>query len=131
MKQLKPLVILSLISGFNLSITHSAEPPVSAQPPTHRELLELLSGNSTKGIWDKKHYLQYFDRNRSTRYQEEGRRPSNGIWRVNQQGQYCSIWPPSSFEVCYDLLVDGTQIYWKSGDHYQPASLIQGNIFNQ
>ncbi len=115
----------------NTASVFAAKPPANAMPPSSVELVQLLSGNSNDGVWEGRAYRQYFSPDGSTRYQEENSRPSSGSWKVNDSGEYCSIWPPSSRWVCYKLLIHGNDIYWQSGEKYFHARVIQGNIFQQ
>ena len=121
---------ISIVLSFYVSVIYAVQPPDEASAPTQQPFIDMLSGNSNKGDWTGIAYLQFFAKDGTTRYQEEGRRPASGTWRVNTQGQYCSIWPPSATETCYDVLISGDKIYWKSADVYYEATLIKGNIFN-
>jgi hypothetical protein len=82
-----------------------------------------------QGSWAGRPYLQYFDPGGSTRYREQGGNETTGRWRIDESGQYCSLWPPSDRWVCYQVLVSGSDIYWKSGDEYYPAEVKPGNRF--
>jgi len=44
---------------------------------------------------------QVFDPDGTTTYVERGR-PTAGEWYVDEQGRFCSFWPPS-YRACYDL----------------------------
>jgi len=44
---------------------------------------------------------QSFDANGTTTYNEQGR-PTAGEWYVDDNGRFCSYWPPS-YRACYDL----------------------------
>ena len=46
--------------------------------------------------------VQEFHTNGTTVYIENG--PSFGSWRTSDT-QYCSVWPPASSWVCYDVLI--------------------------
>ena len=105
--------------------------PDASTAPDKQKVEELLSGNSIEGNWDGRPYFQYFSGKGSTVYQETGKSKTLGRWRVNSQGQYCSVWPPFSREVCYQVRVQDRTIYWKSGDNFYPATIIEGDIFNQ
>ena len=100
-----------------------------AKPPTQQELSHLLSGNTMNGLWAGRPYTQYFSATGSTRYREQDGPETSGRWRVNQQGQYCSVWPPSDREACYKVLVNGAKIYWESGDDIYPADVEKGFHF--
>lgn len=100
-----------------------------AQPPDQTQLLKLLSGNTMYGVWAGKSYQQYFNPNGSTRYLEEGAPEAQGNWEVNAKGQYCSVWPPAGRWVCYNVRVDGNQIFWQSGDDYFPSEIKAGKLF--
>jgi hypothetical protein len=103
----------------------------SASAPTQLLLTKLLRGNSIEGVWAGSAFVQHFASDGSTRYREKDGLVSVGSWRVNGQGQYCSIWRPSSGETCYAVLVDVKNIYWKSGKEYFPSSVSAGDIFQQ
>ena len=126
---MRTLLVLLLAPLLSLAVA-SDTPPGTAAPPSAAELKALISGNSATGNWEGRPYKQYFSANGSTRYDEEGRRPSSGSWRINEKGQYCSTWPPSSNETCYNVLVNGQTIYWSSRGGYQKASVVPGNIFH-
>ncbi|MFI5610360.1 hypothetical protein [Amycolatopsis sp. NPDC051903] len=53
---------------------------------------------------------QIFEPGGATTYLEHGR-PSAGEWYVDDNGRFCSFWPPS-YRACYDLhwLVDNNKI---------------------
>ncbi len=126
MKIVLRFVLAAMVVGAALADA----PPPSAAAPSAEELSALIQGNSTQGAWDGKPYKQFFSADGTTRYDEDGRRPSQGTWRINTAGQYCSIWPPSGNETCYNLLVDGLDIYWESRGGHQKATVVKGNIFN-
>jgi hypothetical protein len=46
---------------------------------------------------------QTFDTNGDTRYVEADGRPTQGQWHVDEDGRFCSFWPPS-YRACYGLL---------------------------
>ncbi len=107
----------------------AVELPNSAQTPDPQQLTGLLSGNTLEGEWAGRPYRQYFSPSGSTRYREGNGPESSGTWRVDGSGRYCSVWPPSAREVCYDVLVESDRIYWKSGKDYYPSVVIEGNAF--
>lgn len=58
------------------------------------EIAALLSGNTAVGRWDGASYRQYFDRDGSTIYAQEGVRSARGQWRIDPEtDEYQSIWP--------------------------------------
>jgi len=121
---------LALLSGMLLAFSSFAvEPPESAAAPNQQQLSRLLSGNTLDGVWAARPYRQFFSASGSTRYKETEGAESSGRWRINSQGWYCSVWPPSDREVCYQVLVEGNNIYWKSGDDYYPSIVIKGDAF--
>ncbi len=94
------------------------------------EFNQLLSGNTMKGVWGEANYQQYFDPNGQTTYQEEGKPETFGTWRIADNGQFCSIWPPSKDEFCYDVLKDGETLLWADGrGNTYPATVEQGKTF--
>jgi hypothetical protein len=54
---------------------------------------------------------QTFDTAGQTSYVEADGRPTKGEWYVDEDGRFCSFWPPS-YRACYDLrwIVDGDDI---------------------
>jgi hypothetical protein len=46
---------------------------------------------------------QTFDPNGDTRYVEADGRPTHGQWYVDEDGRFCSFWPPT-YRACYSLL---------------------------
>jgi hypothetical protein len=54
---------------------------------------------------------QTFDVNGDTRYVEADGRPTQGNWYVDEDGRFCSFWPPT-YRACYELLwiVEGDEI---------------------
>jgi hypothetical protein len=54
---------------------------------------------------------QTFDLNGDTRYVEADGRPTQGEWYVDENGRFCSFWPPA-YRACYGLLwiVEGDEI---------------------
>lgn len=116
------LVVLPVIAG---KVAESAAP----RAPTQQQLNELLSGNSMEGIWAGRPYLQYFDPGGTTRYREQDGNETEGRWRIDESGRYCSLWPPADRWVCYQVVVSGVDIYWKSGNEYYPAEIKPGKLF--
>ena len=112
---MKMRLVLLLLSACLATVSLAVEPPGSAAAPDQKKLEQLLKGNTLNGEWAGRPFRQYFSVSGSSKYKEENGSVSFGTWRVNLSGQYCSVWPPSSREVCYDVLVDGMDIYWKSG----------------
>ena len=100
-----------------------------AYRPDQQQLTEILSGNTIEGIWAGRPYLQFFDPGGGTRYREQGGEETEGRWRVNQKGEYCSLWPPSDRWVCYRVTVIDNSIYWKSGDEFYPSEVKPGKLF--
>lgn len=124
-------VLLVMLFSLWLSSANASDLPKSSVTPGQQDLQELLSGNSIEGTWDGRPYQQYFSRNGSTVYQETGNLKRSGRWRIDSHGEYCSVWPPFSHEACYQVRVLDRTIYWKSSDTYYPATIIEGDIFNQ
>lgn len=54
---------------------------------------------------------QKFDLNGDTTYVEPDGRPTQGKWYVEEDGRFCSFWPPT-YRACYSLLwiVEGDEI---------------------
>ncbi len=97
--------------------------------PGQQQLNGLLAGNSMQGIWAGRHYSQTFDADGSTRYREQDGPVTEGRWRVDADGRYCSIWPPAEQWVCYEVLVSGTNLYWRADGQLYPAEIKTGKLF--
>ena len=97
--------------------------------PTQAQLNLLLTGNAMQSEWDGRPFTQYFAETGSTRYREGDGPQSQGTWRVNAEGQYCSVWPPSPTEACYDVLVKGNNLLWKSCGKLHPCVVSEGDTF--
>jgi hypothetical protein len=54
---------------------------------------------------------QTFDVNGDTRYVQADGRPTQGTWYVDDDGRFCSFWPPT-YRACYGLrwIVEGDEI---------------------
>ena len=118
-RRVPALAVLLLTAAF------AAEP----YRPTAQQLDDMLRGNTMEGIWAGRPYLQYFDPSGSTRYREQGGEETAGRWRIDANGQYCSVWPPSDRWVCYEVLVIGNGLYWKADDQYYPSEVKPGMLF--
>ena len=123
MTGLRFLLLAILLSAAPLA--NAAEPAA----PDKRQLIELLAGNSMRGIWAGRHYAEYFDADGSTLYREQDGPVTEGRWRVDDDGRYCSVWPPSDDWVCYQVLVSGMNIYWRADGQYYPAEVEPGILF--
>lgn len=81
--------------------------PPGSSTPDQAELTALLSENTLDALWAGRPFRQYFSPSGSTQYGEGDGPSSTGTWRVNSDGRYCSVWPPSTREACYEVLVFG------------------------
>ena len=121
--------LFAVLAVFLVPPAFAAADIDTAHVPSEAELRSLLSGNTMRGTWAGRPYTQYFDPNGQTRYQEDARQLEHGRWRVNQRGQYCSVWPPSDRWVCYNVRVAGQHIFWQSGDDFYPSEVREGKHF--
>ncbi len=124
---MKRLIVCLTAGLFSLAV--SAMELGDAKPPTQQQLRQLLTGNTIQGEWDGRPFTQHFDISGSTRYREGDGPQSLGTWSVNAMGQYCSVWPPSPTEACYDVLVKGNNLLWKSGGKLHPSIISEGDFF--
>ena len=122
-------LLASMIAGL-LSLAVSAAGIGAAKAPSQSELFALLNGNTLTGEWDGRPFTQHFATNRTTRYREGDGETTHGTWRVIDNGQYCSIWPPFPRETCYDVLVDGNTILWQWGGKIHPSTVTPGDSFD-
>ena len=121
--------LLSLVLAALLSLSAYAMEFGDARAPTQVQLVQLISGNTIHGKWDGRSFSQYFASGGTTRYRQGSGSISHGTWRVNTEGQYCSVWPPSPTEACYDVLVKGKNLLWKSGGKIHPSEVESGDTF--
>ncbi len=122
--------IIVLIGVIYFGSSVALELPVGAVAPSQDQLTRLLSGNTLDGVWAGKPFRQFFEASGATRYQDGNGPTTTGTWRVSSDGRYCSVWPPSSRETCYQVLVAGEQIFWSTGERYYPSRVIEGNTFD-
>lgn len=101
-----------LIAVFFVAAITPAYSLADPSPMTQAEFETLIAGNSIVGVWGEAEYRQYFHNSGSTTYVERGGSPSQGYWRIDSGGRYCSTWPPSSHESCYDVERDGDELIW-------------------
>ncbi len=69
---------------------------------------------------------QVFDADGATTYVEHGRE-TRGQWYVDDEGRFCSFWPPS-YQACYDLrwLLEGGNIVGLGFTEVQAGSRFDG-----
>ena len=122
---MKKIMVAAVIMLCAMS-SASAAPQVM----TGAEIREAFSGNTIDGVWGaaETSYKQYFDPSGSTIYVQEGSRPSQGIWWTNRN-RYCSNWPPSTAESCYEVRRDGDRLLWVApgGEALYPSTVLPGN----
>jgi hypothetical protein len=72
---------------------------------------------------------QTFDENGDTSYVEADGSPTQGKWYVDEDGRFCSFWPPA-YRACYDLLwiVDGDDIVGLSFTEQGRATRFDGRF---
>ena len=72
---------------------------------------------------------QTFDVNGDTSYVEADGRPTQGKWYVDEDGRFCSFWPPT-YRACYGLLwiVEGDEIVGLSFTRAGPGHAIRRSI---
>ena len=126
---MKMRLVVLLLGACIATGSLAAKLPDSAIAPGQKALVKLLKGNTLNGEWAGRPFRQHFSESGSTKYKDGNGSVSLGIWRVNASGQYCSVWPPSSREVCYDVLVDGMDVYWKSGGEIYFSTVSIGDRF--
>jgi len=74
------------------------------RPITDRETVpagEIAEAVTRGGFVYDDGATQTFDRSGTTTYIEHGR-PTKGEWYVDDEGRFCSFWPPS-YRACYEL----------------------------
>lgn len=70
---------------------------------------------------------QAFDVSGDTRYVEADGRPTHGRWYVDDDGRFCSFWPPA-YRACYELrwIVEGDEIVGLSFTDSGPGTRFDG-----
>lgn len=117
------------ISWFVILSALVALPAIAAEAMSNEEIRASFAGNTLDGVWgpSKTPYKQFFDANGSTTYVEAGGRPSQGRWWT-RNNTYCSSWPPSSAESCYEVRRDGDTFLWVApGNALYPSKMLPGN----
>ena len=82
------------------------------------QIVAVLSDAVVVGAEEGATTEQIFQKSGLTLYTENGAQ-SQGNWKV-EGDQYCSVWPPSEYWACYDVLQDGDLVIFvpKSGKRY-------------
>ena len=72
--------------------------------------------------------VQDFHQNGETTYLENGR-PTQGEWYVDDNGRFCSFWPPS-YRACYDLywVVDDGRVVGVQFAEHPRGSTFEGRF---
>ena len=75
---------------------------------------------------------QTFDVNGGTSYIEADGRPTQGRWYLDEEGRFCSFWPPT-YRACYRLLwiVDGDEIVGLSFTELGQGTRFDGRYATQ
>jgi hypothetical protein len=94
---------------------------------TQEEFTTLLTGNTVIGEWAGVPFRQFFADDGSTIYLS-GSSKTEGTWRVNETGDYCSVWPPSSTETCYKVTKLGDELLWYSGNERYSSHVEAGDV---
>ena len=115
--------ILALVALLVALPAGAAEPHTMTQ----NEFQTLILGNTIVGTWAGKPYRQFFDEGGQTSYLEKGASVTTGTWRITEDGQYCSVWPPSPQEACYKVQRDGDTLLWDGGGgKTYPSNVVPG-----
>ncbi len=94
---------------------------------TQEEFTALLTGNTIVGEWAGVPYRQFFAADGSTIYLS-GSSKTEGTWRINDTGEYCSVWPPSSDETCYKVTKHGDELLWHQGEERYVSHVEEGDV---
>jgi len=90
------------------------------------EILELLSGNTAIGLWEGAPYRQFFDKDGSTIYAQEGTRSARGEWRA-QDDTYESRWPSDTdWEGWFVMEYAGDYFWVSKSTPPTPFEVIEG-----
>jgi hypothetical protein len=89
------------------------------------EILSLLSDQTLAGAEAGSKIEQIFQKGGLTLYTDNGAQ-SQGEWKV-EEDQYCSVWPPSTFWACYDVLRDGARVTFVSRGGKQTPMLLKSH----
>jgi hypothetical protein len=92
----------------NSMLNSAGQRPVMDGEPV--EAAEIAEAVTAGGFLYEDGATQTFDKDGSTVYIEHGR-PTRGEWYVDDNGRFCSFWPPG-YRACYDLrwLVEGGEV---------------------
>lgn len=101
---------------FFLLIAALATPAVAQSVKLRADEIDaLLTGNTVIGKWDGQNYRQYFARDGSTIYAQEGGRSTRGQWRLDDQmDEYQSIWPRDADWEGWFVMEYAGEYFWVS-----------------
>jgi hypothetical protein len=91
-----------LVQGLEDVKVVDGEPVAASLIPRAVTAGELVYGDGS---------TQTFDQSGDTSYVEADGRATRGKWYLDEDGRFCSFWPPS-YRACYDLvwIVEGGEI---------------------
>jgi len=123
---LATLLATGLVAVWPIAFSLAQERKLSAA-----EIEDKLIGNTIQGLWQDRHYLQFFDGSGNTIYREDGYGTSMGRWWVDaEEDTYCSSRQGGRSSACFEVLDGGPNtIIWvllNSGKKF-PATVLKGD----
>lgn len=115
------LLLVTMLSLFSFCVSQEQ---TEEQSLSQEVFFELINGQTMQGEWAGKAYEQVFFEDGRTSYREDGGSISWGTWRIREDGWYCSIWPPSPRESCYEVGLQGDVFIWHSGANRYVSQLL-------
>ena len=115
--------LLAAVTGITLAAHAQAD---EIRTLTAAEITDLLTGNTTIGLWSGTPYRQHFYPTGQTTYIAQGGRPEYGRWRVNAAtNKYESEWARPGAWSAYGIAQQGDQYLWVEFDGSMQPFTVQ------
>ena len=120
--------LLSAVLAAAVGLALSGIAQAQAVKLSGEEITRLLIGNTAIGRWEGTPYRQFFAKDGSTIYAQEGSRSALGRWRVDPVAQeYQSLWPGDAEWKGWFVMEYGDTHYWVSRDTPPtPFQIVEG-----
>ncbi len=114
-----------ILAGLAALAVTSGAAMTDPVPLSATEIEDLLSGNTTVGIWSGTAYRQYYYSNGLTTYLPAEGPVENGKWRANHAtNMYESHWGRAGWSA-YGIAKEGDVLFWVERDGTMQAFTVE------
>ena len=105
--------------------TEEAELPVIVRL-TPEQMGTVFFGNTIKGSWDGKPFMQFFSRRGDTYFVTEDGNMEQGNWRINAFTGRFEIWWEQTGWVSYRVIMTNQGFAWSNRSLPEPFTVMEG-----